>query len=412
MARCCRRETRWAKLVHVVWLMALVGVATGPIVSRAQEEVTPVPWESIRVAVVQFLPGQDKAANLDRIEQLVEVAAAAGADLVVLPELCTGNPPWRGGAVEVAEYLGVAAESLADGPTVDRLAGLARRHALYICWGMVERGQEPQTFYNAQVLVDFSGALAGVYRKAHLAPGTEQAAFSPGERIQVFSAAWGAVGMMISDDHLFPELARTYALLRAGFIVVSAAADRPISESVLVARAQENGAWLIFASQAGAAQPTSRIIDPWGVVRAEAGDGEEIISLPLPAAAGQGEALLARRLPELYAEVPVIYPADKQGAVRFVAQVVLGGQVEGKRLYVSPGPLPPDTVVQSWTQPVRAVAGREWLVFVDDAPEANWEHPCRYVFVDAASWAWVAVAATTPPRNLAELEPVGTAADD
>ena len=39
-----------------------------------------------------------------------------------------------------------------------------------------------------------------------------------------------------------------------------------------------------------------------------------------------------------------------------------------------------------------------WVAFVDDVPEANWGHPCRYLFIDD-SGNISEVKATTPPSQ-------------
>ena len=128
----------------------------------------------------------------------------------------------------------------------------------------------------------------------------------------------------------------------------------------------------------------SRIIDPYGRTWAQAsGDREEVLWLSIGRSEiTKDEYLLKRRSPEVYTEVPIMYPPTKEEIIEIVVTEVLYNETEGKELYIMPEPLPPGTVIWSWTQEIRRLPAEEWLVFIDDFPMANWEHSCRYVFVD------------------------------
>src|SRR4051812_14211140 len=73
----------------------------------------------LRVACVQMTSGPDKAANIERAELLVADAAAAGADLVVLPE------KWN--AIGPPDVLHAAGEPLEGGESVEAMSGWAAR---------------------------------------------------------------------------------------------------------------------------------------------------------------------------------------------------------------------------------------------------------------------------------------------
>jgi len=74
----------------------------------------------------------------------------------------------------------------------------------------------------------------------------------------------------------------------------------------------------------------------------------------------------------------------------------------GKHVYVAREPLPADSAVTTWrtAYTVPREYGRAWFYFIDDAPGANWEHPCRYVFVDVDSRQFVAIRGRTPPNDI------------
>ena len=121
--------------------------------------------------------------------------------------------------------------------------------------------------------------------------------------------------MSICYDLRFPELYRILAVRGARVIVVPAAFTVPTTrdhwEILLRARAIEDQCFLVAANQIGRHAPglqtggRSMIVDPWGVVIAQAPDREAVIvaDLDLDALARVRRTLpsLANRRPEVYA---------------------------------------------------------------------------------------------------------------
>src|SRR6202030_3053816 len=106
---------------------------------------------------------------------------------------------------------------------------------------------------------------------------------APGDEIVVSRTDGGVeLGMSICYDLRFPELYRILALRGARVLVVAAAftlaTTRDHWETLLRARAIENQAFVIAANQIGENEPgrhsggRSMIVDPWGVVLAQASD--------------------------------------------------------------------------------------------------------------------------------------------
>ena len=118
----------------------------------------------MRVAVVQLNTQDDVAENLDRVRHWVAQAAAAGAQLVALPE----NFAFMGEEAhkrELAERL----DGAFPGPILGALAETAAKHGVWILGGgMPERSDDLARPYNTSVLVDPQGAVAATYRKVHL----------------------------------------------------------------------------------------------------------------------------------------------------------------------------------------------------------------------------------------------------
>jgi predicted amidohydrolase len=163
----------------------------------------------LKLAVVQMdcVPG-DVAANLARAEALLAAAAAQGAHLAVLPELCTTG-------YFIGERLAELAEPV-PGPTTERLGAVAARHGLYVAAGIAERGEDG--FYDSAALIGADGRLLGCYRKVHLFAAEKQF-FRSGERPALFDTPYGRVALTICYDLVFPEYIRALVLRGAQLIL-------------------------------------------------------------------------------------------------------------------------------------------------------------------------------------------------
>jgi predicted amidohydrolase len=241
----------------------------------------------LRVAAVQLNSSADLALNIAVADRLTRAAAADGARLIVLPEKWT--------AMGSEEDLRAAAEPL-DGAALGWARALARELGVDLVAGSIlERVSGQQKLANTSVHVGPSGEIEAVYRKLHMfdvevggRSYCESALEEPGEEIVLSRSADGVeLGMSICYDLRFPELYRILAVRGARVIVLPAAftlaTTREHWETLVRARAIENQAFVIAANQFGshpAGQHSggrSMIVDPWGVVLAQAADGERQI---------------------------------------------------------------------------------------------------------------------------------------
>jgi predicted amidohydrolase len=239
---------------------------------------------AMRVAVVQMTSTDDLAANLAAASAFVSEAAEAGAALVALPE----NFAYlrrEGQAIPCAQDL--------DGEIVARLRALAREGGLWLLGGSFpERIPGDARVHNTSVLCSPDGELAAVYRKIHLfdvdlatqggGSFRESAAVAPGKDVVVAATPFGGIGLSVCYDLRFPELYRAHAARGARFLAVPSAFARETGrdhwEVLLRARAIENQAFVLAPAQWGGHGPDrsshgrSLIVDPWGVILAEAPD--------------------------------------------------------------------------------------------------------------------------------------------
>jgi deaminated glutathione amidase len=238
----------------------------------------------LRVAAVQLNSTADPAANLAVADRLTRAAAADGASVIVLPEKWT--------AMGSDEQLRAAAETL-DGAAVRWARASARELGVDLIAGsIVERVEGREKLANTCVHVDAQGELVAVYRKLHMFDVEvggrvyrESDLEDPGEEIVLSQTADGLqLGLSICYDLRFPELYRILAVRGAHAFPLPAAftlaTTRDHWEPLIRARAIENQAFVIAANQIGEHPGGNRsggrsmIVDPWGIVLAQAPDGE------------------------------------------------------------------------------------------------------------------------------------------
>src|SRR4029079_7085231 len=175
---------------------------------------------------------------------------------------------------------------------------------------------------NTSVHFGPDGEEKAVYRKVHMfdveVGGTtyrESENEAPGEDLVITETAQGVeLGMSICYDLRFPELYRILAVRGARILLVPAAftlaTTREHWEVLLRARAIEDQAFVIAANQVGEhakgyrSGGRSMIVDPWGVVLAQAPDKETFVLAELDL---ERQAEIRRTLPSLANRRPSAY---------------------------------------------------------------------------------------------------------
>jgi deaminated glutathione amidase len=238
----------------------------------------------MRVALCQTNSGEDVVANERQVFELLEEAAAGGADLAALPEVW----PCQGSAAQVR----AAAEPI-PGPRTERRSAFASRTGMWVHGGSVLELDGDRVF-NTSVLFDRSGEPVASYRKIHLfdadppnaVPSRESAVFGAGDQVVTAETEFGRAGLSICYDVRFPELYRMLATQGSTLLFIPAAFRYETGvdhwEVLLRARAIEDQAFVIAAAQWGTWGPAemerrnyghSLVADPWGRILAEAPDG-------------------------------------------------------------------------------------------------------------------------------------------
>lgn len=172
---------------------------------------------TVTVAAIQMSMAVDVATNVATAERLVRVAAASGAQVILIPELFEGHYFCKDQlANELARALPIEGH-----PTIEHFMKLAQELGVVLPISVYERANN--TLFNTVAMIDADGSMLGIYRKSHIPDGpgyTEKYYFSPGDTgFQVWNTRFGNIGVGICWDQWFPEAARAMALMGAELLL-------------------------------------------------------------------------------------------------------------------------------------------------------------------------------------------------
>jgi predicted amidohydrolase len=233
----------------------------------------------MRVTSIQLaIADRPRAEVVEHVLGLLE--RARGSDLILLPEL------WPCGYFSFSRY--EAESEPADGPTIQALAAKARQIGASLFTGsFVERAAG--RLFNTCLLIDPAGEVVARYRKIHPFgyQSEERRRLAAGEDVVVTDVDWGRPGFAICYDLRFPEHFRRMVDRGAEVFLIAAAwpaARREPWRLLNQVRALENQAFVFACNAAGSSGGVrlgghSLFVDPFGNVIAEAGDGEELLTV-------------------------------------------------------------------------------------------------------------------------------------
>lgn len=238
----------------------------------------------MKAGLIQMSPGDRPADNLEQARVLIGQAADAGAGFVLTPE-CTNmlsldrNHQQRHLRHEDSDE------------TLAALRDLARARGIWLLIGSLglRTHDADGRFANRSFLIGPQGAIAARYDKIHMfdvdvsatESYRESSAYRPGAQAVLARTPFATLGLTICYDLRFPHLFRALAQAGAAVLTVPAAFNDTTGaahwESLLRARAIENGAWVLAPAQCGT-HPGGRrthghslAVSPWGEVVADGG---------------------------------------------------------------------------------------------------------------------------------------------
>lgn len=233
------------------------------------------------MAALQVAPvSRDPEATLSLFgERLAGVRAAApDTQLVLAPELHLSAQP---GLLEEQSRFPEEAAVPVPGPLTEALAGLAREHGVWLVPGTVFERADDGRVHNSALAFSPAGELVARYRKVF--PWQPHETCAPGDRFVTFDIPdVGRLGLAICYDGNFPEAFRQLAWMGAEVVLqptLTTTSDRAAELVLARANAIANQ---IFVVNLNAAAPAglgrSIVVDPEGIVRVEAGSGEELVT--------------------------------------------------------------------------------------------------------------------------------------
>lgn len=239
-------------------------------------------------ACIQYTASTDWQRDLDTALHWLEVAAARGATLAVLPEVCVGVGTRNGLPAPVAF-------AQDEHPALKEFSRFAAQNGMELVAGSIGILADDDRIFNSSFMIGADGEIKARYDKIHLCdidlPDREireSASVAPGNCPVMTSSRLGKLGMSICYDLRFPHLYRKYAQAGANVLTLPAAFMRHTGSAhwhtLIRARAIETGCFVLAAGQCGQfgngveLYGHSLIVDPWGRVLAEAADEPGLIT--------------------------------------------------------------------------------------------------------------------------------------
>jgi omega-amidase len=245
----------------------------------------------------------DPAANFATVTRMTEEAKRRGSDLILFPELWSTAYD----LTHASHY----ASSLTSGLFAD-LSALAQRTGIHILGSTLSLLGENK-FGNTLTVFAPDGSLLADYSKIHLFRlMNERQYLTAGDKPVMVDLPFGRAGLAICYDLRFPELFRGYALAGSQMIFLPAEWPHPrLShwQTLVRARAIENQMFVFACNRVGRDPSNmffghSLVVDPWGEILAEGGEGEELITVVADPAkveeARRKIPILQDRRPEVY----------------------------------------------------------------------------------------------------------------
>lgn len=239
-------------------------------------------------ACIQNCATPDVYENIRISLDLAARAVAAGANLIATAEYFSGLET-KDGTFHPAAFLEE------EHPVIPAFCDFASRYQVGFLLGSIGVLNSDGRISNRSYIIDKKGKIVASYDKIHMfdvnldgGSYRESATISPGKRAVVAATDYGQLGLSICYDLRFGALYRHMAQSGAEILATPAAFTRQTGRAhwhvLQRARAIENGCFVIAPCQhgeiagGGSCFGHSLIVDPWGEVLADAGEGDGFIT--------------------------------------------------------------------------------------------------------------------------------------
>ena len=244
----------------------------------------------VRVGLLQMAYAGSRDRMLDEVEKRIDQAASEGVQILCLQELFAS--PYL---CQVEDHRHFDDAEPIEGPSVQRMQQLARRHEMVIVTPIFEK-RAAGVYHNTAVVVDADGTIAGIYRKMHIPDDPlylEKFYFTPGDLgFCPIETRYAKLGVGICWDQWFPEAARLFALAGAEILLYPTAigwitgekeefgaGQHDAWQTSMRAHAIANGVWVAAPNRVGTEGEiefwgASFVVSPRGEIVARAGHSE------------------------------------------------------------------------------------------------------------------------------------------
>lgn len=259
------------------------------------------PTREVYLGLVQMSCSADPAANLAKAIRGIREAAQRGAQIVCLQELF--RSPYF---CQTEDHKFFSLAEAIPGPTTDALSDVAKELGVVIVASLFEKRAEG-LYHNTAAVIDADGAFLGKYRKMHIPDDPqylEKFYFTPGDLgFRTWDTQYGRIGVLVCWDQWYPEGARLTALAGAeilfyptaiGWLVPEkaefGAAQADAWETIQRSHAIANGVFVCAVNRVGHEPGPNQgiefwgrsfVADPGGRILARAGEGEEVLVVPI-----------------------------------------------------------------------------------------------------------------------------------
>ena len=248
----------------------------------------------MKIAVHQMCSALQPSINIQEITKGINMAAANGAVMYFAPEMSFMLDRDRKRAA-----LSIVAEN--DNLWLQQICAVAAAENIWVHLGSIPVLHEDGSgrYGNRTIVIDNQGVIHARYDKMHLfdvdlATGEswrESSAFRGGDRPVVVDTPLGKMGLTICYDMRFPDLYSRLSQAGAQVFAIPAAFTVPTGKAhwhtLLRARAIESACFVVAAAQSGLHQDGratfghSLVVDPWGEVLLDMGEGEGLAFVEL-----------------------------------------------------------------------------------------------------------------------------------
>lgn len=246
-----------------------------------------------KIACLQTCPRPNFEAALDEAIPLLEEAVSNEANVIALPEYC-------GGLSSKGPRISPPAANEDSHPVLRELKHFAKQRNVWLLIGSLAIEESIGSIWNRSFLINRQGDIVSRYNKIHMFDiqlsdthtYKESDTICPGTSAVISRTEYGIFGLSICYDLRFPTYYRCLSQAGAQILLIPAAFTKKTGEAhwhiLNRARAIENSAYVVSpcavgpVTGGGECYGHSLIIDPWGKILADGGNGEsKVISVDI-----------------------------------------------------------------------------------------------------------------------------------